>query len=179
MLAHTGSGVAFDPLRPTVDVIRLEDIAHSLASLPRYLGHTVRPYSVAQHCVIVSHLVAPAHALKALLHDADEAYIGDMIAPLKTQASMGKFRALSALWLGVIFTAFGLSVEIPDELHDADTRIRVNEGRDLFRVVPDWARDGEPFPLRGKPIVAWSSDEAEAKFLYRFQALDQARLATH
>ncbi len=179
MLAHTWSGVAYDPLRPTVDVIRIEDIAHSLARLPRYLGHTQDTYSVGQHCVIVSHLVRPAAARQALLHDADEAYLGDMIAPLKAQASMAKFRAVAALWSGVIATAFGLPLELDAEVQDIDQRIRINEARDLYPPgrVPAWALEGTPLPLRGKPITPWRAWDTEAQFHRRFEQLQAARAA--
>jgi len=172
-LANTWTGRVFNPLRPDPAVICIEDIAHSLSGASRYLRHTDKPYSTAQHCVILSHLVAPALALKALLHDGDEAYIGDVIAPLKTQSLMGPYRALSSLWIATIFVKFGLSAEFPDEVHALDVQLRINEVRDLFRVVPDWALAGTPLPLSGRPIVPWSADEAESRFLARFKALQE------
>src|SRR4051794_36829357 len=82
----TRSGVLFsspDSLRP--DQILITDIFHSLAMQCRYNGHTAYFYSVAQHCWLLS-LVVPAHLQRvALLHDAAEAYIGDIVAPLKDE----------------------------------------------------------------------------------------------
>ncbi len=167
MRAPTWTGRTFDPLRPTRDVIAIEDIAHSLSRIPRYLGHTDRPYFVAQHCVIVSHLVDPVVALKGLLHDADEAYLGDVIPQLQT----ARTDALSALWIATVYAAFGLSALQDDEVRAVDERIRINEGRDLFTHVPAWALEGEPFALHQRPIVPWTTDEAETRFLKRFHDL--------
>ena len=75
---------------------RIEDIAHALAQINRYTGHAARPYSVAEHSMLVCDIVRAkglnAHAqLLALLHDAHEAYCGDVASPIKT--------VLGAAWL--------------------------------------------------------------------------------
>ena len=90
----TWSGIEFDFARPLEGEIRLDDIAHSLGMLCRFNGHIRRFYSVAQHSVLVSRLVEPEHALQALFHDAPEAYVGDMTAPLKK--TMGDYQMLEA-----------------------------------------------------------------------------------
>jgi hypothetical protein len=59
-------------------VITVEGIAGALAKINRFNGQTSYPYSVAQHSVLVSHLVTPRQALEALFHDAAEAFIGDL-----------------------------------------------------------------------------------------------------
>ncbi len=81
----TYTGKQFYPLDPRPEDVCLEDIAHSLSNLCRFTGHTDtdRFYSVAQHSVICSTIVAPEAALLALLHDAAEAYLGDISRPLK------------------------------------------------------------------------------------------------
>lgn len=78
----TYSGRAFWPLDPRADEIDPLDIAHALSMLCRYGGHVRRFYSVAEHCVLMSHAVAPEHALWALLHDATEAYMVDLPRPI-------------------------------------------------------------------------------------------------
>lgn len=66
-----------------IDDVAIEDIAHGLAYQCRFNGQTREFYSVAQHSVMVMNLVPEEHRLAALLHDAAEAYLGDMVKPLK------------------------------------------------------------------------------------------------
>lgn len=83
---HTASGVNFDFLNPREKDINLGDILLSLSREPRYVGHTSRWYSVLEHSVRGAKLlqrVSRAHALEFLLHDAAEAYTGDIPTPLK------------------------------------------------------------------------------------------------
>lgn len=69
--------------RPDQEAIRLEDIAHALSNICRFGGHTKRFYSVAQHSCLVSYLAPAQLRFAALMHDAAEAYLGDVIKPLK------------------------------------------------------------------------------------------------
>lgn len=83
---QTVSGKRFYLLDPRPEMICLEDIAHALGQLCRFTGHTRQFLSVAEHSVTVSHLLkpfGPAAELAGLLHDAAEAYIGDVNNPLK------------------------------------------------------------------------------------------------
>lgn len=84
----TSSGVLFDLLNPSADDVRPLDIYRSLAKQCRFNGHTRRHWSVAQHSVFVAEIVkmwggSPTEQLQALLHDAHEAYLGDVITPVK------------------------------------------------------------------------------------------------
>lgn len=79
----TYTGKRFYPLDPQEEDIDINDIAHSLSLLNRFTGHTRFPYSVAQHCISVSHIIVPEFALDGLLHDATEAYVNDLAKPLK------------------------------------------------------------------------------------------------
>ena len=71
------SGIYFDFANPMAAQVNIEDIAHALANLCRFNGHTKHFYSVAQHCIEASRIVPPAYALQALLHDASEAYLAE------------------------------------------------------------------------------------------------------
>lgn len=79
----TISNRRIDLLDPDPGMIVLSDIAYALARVPRFGGHTCLPWSVAEHCILVSKLVAEPYKLQALLHDATEAYICDIPSPLK------------------------------------------------------------------------------------------------
>lgn len=79
----TYTGIRFNLLDPTPDMIDIRDIAHALSQICRFGGHTNTFCSVATHSLYCA-LTAPAEIkLEALLHDAAEAYIGDMTSPLK------------------------------------------------------------------------------------------------
>ena len=120
----TWTGAAFDFARPLESEIRLDDIAHSLGMLCRFNGHIRRFYSVAQHSVLVSRLVEPEHALHALFHDAPEAYVGDMTAPLKK--SMGSYQELEAK------VAINIRAELDlGLLTDGDAPIKAADGAAL------------------------------------------------
>jgi uncharacterized protein len=85
---QTVSGVAFDLLAPRVEMVRVADIAHALARINRFSGHTLgEPYSVAHHSMLVADLLASwgapvAVVREGLLHDAPEAYYGDTVSPV-------------------------------------------------------------------------------------------------
>ena len=79
----TYSGKKFYHLAPSAEMVDIVDIAHALSLTCRWTGHTRYHYSVAQHSWYFSYLVPKEFALSALLHDASEAYLGDMNRPLK------------------------------------------------------------------------------------------------
>ncbi len=87
-------GTLFDLLDPAGSHFTINDIAHGLGRVCRFAGHTNRFYSVAEHSVLVARLVPPEHARAALLHDASEAFIGDVTRPLK--ALLPDYRAIEA-----------------------------------------------------------------------------------
>lgn len=78
------SGEYFDLAEPEACAFQVSDIAHALGNICRFTGHTQRFYSVAEHSVICSHMVPPEDAMAALMHDAAEAFIGDVSSPLKS-----------------------------------------------------------------------------------------------
>lgn len=78
----TYTGRRFPLATPLPGDVNRYDLAHALANLCRFGGHC-RFFSVAQHCVQVAELVEPEQRLAALLHDAHEAYLGDVVRPLK------------------------------------------------------------------------------------------------
>lgn len=166
---QTYTGRAFYPLAPSVEDIDPLDIAHALSLICRYGGHVSRHYSVAEHCVLMSHAVAPEHALWALLHDATEAYVGDMIRPIKH--AMPAYRQIEDSLMGVICYRFGLGWNCPQEVRDADLRILRDE-RDALMTAPPlpWVFI-EDVPMLGVRIEGWSPMKAERRYLTRLAEL--------
>jgi hypothetical protein len=80
---ETYTGKIYEFLNPSENSICKEDIAHALSHICRFTGHTRDFYSVASHSLLVAALVPDEHKLQALLHDATEAYVGDVSSPLK------------------------------------------------------------------------------------------------
>lgn len=126
----TRSGKYFDFLHPHPEAIDIEDIAHALANTCRFGGHTSQFYSVAQHCVRVSEIVPPQYALEGLLHDAAEAYIGDVVSPLK--AMLPDYSVIEASIDRVVRTRFDLPLGLSDVVKAADLRMLATERRDLM-----------------------------------------------
>ena len=125
ILTRTGRFFFFDPLLEP-ESISVDGIAQSLSKICRFTGQTSKFYSVAAHSVVVAHLVRQKHGdeagLQALLHDAPEAYLGDVSSPLK--AILGEtYRRLERLAMGAILNVFGLeapSPEIKSAIREAD-----------------------------------------------------------
>ncbi len=90
---QTFSRTMFYPLDPHPEDVHIVDIAHALANICRFGGHAKRFYSVAQHSVLVSRIVEPEDALHGLMHDAAEAYVGDVVRPIKHMPGMAAYHA--------------------------------------------------------------------------------------
>jgi 5'-deoxynucleotidase YfbR-like HD superfamily hydrolase len=101
---QTFSGDKFYPFDLTKFVLNFDDIAHALSNICRYAGHTKRFYSVAEHCVVMAELF-PDEAKAALLHDAAEAYFGDLPRPIKQM--FPQFREMEHTLLSLIFKLTG------------------------------------------------------------------------
>ena len=163
---ETFTGIKFYPLDPRPGEICIEDIAHALSMQCRFTGHVKEFYSVAQHSFIVSHL-CPRVPLWGLLHDAGEAYLADMITPIKRQPLMAPYCAAEKRLMRVICRKFGLPEKEPPEVKDADLLMVATEARALLSVA-DWTEGRAG--LRGG-IVPVGPTEAERMFLERFREL--------
>jgi hypothetical protein len=118
------SGRRLDLLDPTPVDIEIEDIAHGLAFVARWNGQTVGdwPYSVAEHSLLVEKLFGrvgpaapPRWRLAALLHDAPEYVIGDMISPVKAAVGPG-YGELETRLAAAIHLRFGLPATLPQSV---------------------------------------------------------------
>jgi hypothetical protein len=167
---HTFSGRSLYPQAPTYDAIAIEDIAHALSQQCRFVGQIGAFYSVAQHSVLCSYLCEPGDALAALLHDAAEAYLGDLPRPVRALVGMDAFEACELHLTTVILQRFGLLGPVPASVRVADDVLCRLEAHELFPTPPEWARDVES-PMTQMRISPWGSDLARVKFLDRFAAL--------
>lgn len=129
----TASGNYFNLIDPTHNKIDILEVAHALSHLCRFTGHTCTFYSVAQHSVMVSYLVPPKDALAGLLHDATEAYVGDVAAPLKQM--LPDYKTIERRVEAAVFKHFGLPVELPASVHYADRTALAVECRDLMPTI--------------------------------------------
>ena len=180
------SGRRLDLLDPSPLDIELSDIAHGLARVARWNGqtHGDHAFSVAQHCLVVEAIFraqAPGatadQCQMALLHDAPEYVIGDMISPFKAVLGDG-YKSVERRLLGAIHIRFGLAAELAPEIERqikaADrgaayleaTRLAGfsdSEAKKLFGRDP-----GLPEATVTDYLTPWSAAKAEKQFLTRF-----------
>ena len=128
-----GNFYAFDP-KP--EEVVLEDIIVSLAKQCRFNGSCSEFYSVAQHSVLVAEMVPDRWKRAALFHDATEAYIGDIIKPIKYSIPIIK-EVEDKIW-SVIAGKYNLPKVLPECVHKADVQMCSNEKRDFLPHAPEW-----------------------------------------
>jgi 5'-deoxynucleotidase YfbR-like HD superfamily hydrolase len=107
----------------------IDVIAHSLSNICRYGGHSNKFYSVAEHCVLVSRVVPLDLALCGLLHDASEAYCGDVCKPLKNM--LPAYEEIEDRVQEAIANHFNLPFPFPKEIHLADKAVYRAERRQI------------------------------------------------
>lgn len=171
---QTHSGEAIDLLDPRPEKIHILDIAHSLANQARFNGHTRAFYSVAEHCVFMSLQVPRLFALEALMHDAAEAYVGDVPAPLKVLIG-DRYRQIEQRFDHVIRQRFGVPTQ-GGPVVEADLRMLATEYKQLMGPsLRPWDNlDGvEPYDAK---LFCWTPEEAKAVFLGRYRELQQPDL---
>ncbi len=185
------SGRRLDLLDPSPLDIEIEDIAHGLARVARWNGQTEgeHPYTVAEHCLLVERLVvrlkpraSRAERLTALLHDAPEYVIGDMISPFKAAIGLD-YRAFEARLAAAVHIRFGLAPEPAEALEKlvkrADRYSAWFEAIQLAGFSEEEAVRFFPRPrfrgaeeIRLEPQPTGAVKEA---FLARFRALSEGR----
>jgi uncharacterized protein len=176
---QTVSGRWVNPFEPDPAQLDVGDIARALANQCRFGGHSRSFYSVAQHSVIVSELVEERggdveDVFAALMHDATEAYLGDMPHPIKHRSPLGAaFKAAEDNLERVIRDRFRIKSDVP-EIKRADRALLATERRAFSAESWDWPElEGvEPLDL---DLTAWSPDEAAQAFARRYAELDSRR----
>ena len=166
---QTYTGIRFDLEHPTCEMVDIEDIAHALAYQCRFTGHSLFHYSIAQHSVLVSQKCLPTQRLEGLLHDAAEAYIGDVNAPLKSL--LPDYQCVERRIHQVVAWRFGLPDELSPEVKVVDARMCLTEKRTLFKDALDWEVPFEPYPDSDVYIAPWTMETAERAFLREFYRL--------
>jgi len=182
---QTYSCKRFDPICPRAEDIDIRDIAHALSQICRFGGHCREFYSVAQHCVHVAEIVAaydkaPSDDLRAwaLLHDAAEAYVGDIVRPIKSQlyfydpnnlglGFLNGYRHVSGIEERILFYVamhFGLSLSMPAAVKKADDVMLATEAAYFWpEQVGDWCLTEEAHTTL--MIIPAAPKDAERMFL--------------
>lgn len=164
----TYSGIWFDVFNPKPKNIDIEDIAHALSNICRFNGHTDKFYSVAQHSVFCAFLASDKNKLRALLHDASEAYICDIPRPLKHHPSMKPYLEVEANLQTKIYTRFGITGPEPEEIHAIDNAVLNLEIQNLGFIGFDYKTD---FKIPELNFTANKPDIAKNDFLSMFNQL--------
>lgn len=173
----TYTGRKVNPLNLKPSDICIEDIAHHLACLNRFVGASFVPISVAQHSVHVSELVdGKGCELEALLHDATEAYLGDVSKWVKQDPAMAAYRDAEDRAWTVIASVFNLPIEMPSSIEVADRlMVRVEAFYSWHDKCHLFALSSHPQPTEEElnlvPWCPWNWREAEHNFLRRFRVL--------
>lgn len=160
---ETFTGKYVKPLDLKYEDIDIVDIAHHLSLTCRYSGACKEFYSVAQHSVMVSYLVEKKSKLTALLHDASEAYMPDVIRPIKYSIpELKKIEDRIAVRILGKFKCFGADWEA---IKRADHIMLATEARDLMKRTDGWYL---PEPPMKDITQLWSAPTAEAVFRSMF-----------
>ena len=176
---QTVSGRWVNPFDPDPAQLDAGDIARALANQCRFGGHSRVFYSVAQHSVIVSQLVEERggdveDVFAALMHDASEAYLGDMPHPLKHRSALGAaFKEAEDHLERAIRDRFAIKPDVP-EIKRADRALLATERRAFSAETWHWPELDGVEPL-DRELTAWSPDAAADAFSKRFAELEARR----
>lgn len=171
----TYSGKVIDPFNIKSDDICIEDIAHGLSLLCRYSGQCNKFYSVAEHCIIMATYPGfrKYHPLALLLHDAVEAYIGDIIRPIKQKLPV--YKQFENNFMFAVAYKFSLMPSVFATVKESDNIMLATEA---FWMMPD-----KIFIVKKKygisksmvdisiPFYYFNPPEAEEQFLNVFRKL--------
>lgn len=171
---QTYTGLRLNPFTMQPCDVRIEDIAHALSMICRFGGHCARFFSVAEHSVNVSHdarLQTDDARRVALAHDYSEAYLGDMIRPLKKASFFAAFSAIEHRVQRVINVAFGIEKEArfyESVVKLADDLMLSSEAACLMVDTDDWGLMQDPVKLKAPGL---SPEGAEISLFVRHRDL--------
>ena len=162
------NGKRISILEPEQDTMDIITIANSLSNLCRFMGQVNDFYSVAQHSVMVSHLVPTQHAYAGLMHDATEAFCGDLVKPIKQK--LPEYSVIEERMWNALRQRYNLPMALPSSVHVADRIMVKTESRDLQTgdIWKSWYPDFQPLPF---PIIPLLPKDAFTLFLARHAEL--------
>jgi uncharacterized protein len=165
----SGGYFCFDT--PENSLFTVEDVALNLSHINRFTGSSEQPYSVCQHSIYVSLLFEDKTlALQGLMHDAVEAFLGDVSQPLKRL--LPDYRKIELECEAAICKKYGIDFPFDPRVKDSDNSVFVAERRDLQPKAPQGlvynGKVVQPAPFK---IVPWSAEKSRKEFLKRFKEL--------
>jgi hypothetical protein len=168
----TFTGKFVDPLALLPGDICIQDIAHHLACINRFGGASRFPITVAQHSVYVARLCPAPYGLHGLLHDASEAYLGDIPRPLKHSDAFAGYREIEHRVQELIYTTLGsknLVLDLPT-LHEADNLMLKFEATIAHSLTLNGALTAEEKARIGQ-WEPWGWQRSEQAFLNLYTEL--------
>lgn len=166
------SGCMFDYGDPASSEVGIGDIAAALSKVCRFAGHIHQFYSVAQHALNTSRIVAPEHAFDALMHDTAEAFTNDLPTPLKFAVPI--FKELEVRIESAMAVRFGFSYPLSEAVRVADSQMLSIEKLHLKRDYSDWDCLKGVETAHVEHLVDLSPmtpEQAESAFLSRYHEL--------
>lgn len=166
---QTYTGKKFYPLNPKEEDICIKDIAWSLSNLCRFNGHSKYFYSVAEHSVYVAENVPEKYALQGLLHDAAEAYIGDISGPIKPffKVDLIERHLMRCISLHFLMNDF---CPLPDIVKKVDVALLADEAKQVMNPCDHlWPQLTEK-PL-GVDIKCYSPIQAFCLFMNHYKKM--------
>jgi len=163
---ETSDGGNFYFNDPEKSSVTVADISLSLSRIPRYNGHTPFHYSVAQHCLLMLDCMkympiayTPEEELHVLLHDAAEAFMGDMIRPLKHLPGMKAYRDLESVVFVTIYDKLNVplpTAEQSERVKTLDDKIMIAEIHTFMKNIDSWKdiiAGEKPLPVEIAPMT--------------------------
>jgi uncharacterized protein len=164
------SGRYFDFEAPEMSDFTIDDIATGLSNTCRFAGQCLDYYSVAEHSVYVSEQVPQEHALAALMHDASEAFTGDMNKPLK--GLLPEFRVIEKRIEAAVLCRFNIPLPLHPSIKEADIRMLATEQSQVMKNRDQWEHTHLK-PAYAIKIKCLPPREAKSLFLERFAVLSR------
>lgn len=166
-------GTYFNFLNPEESPFTIQDIARALSRIPRFTGHTSKFLSVAQHSIHVATLVPGHLRMQGLLHDAHEAFVGDMPTPLKILCP--DYKIVEMRCAHAVRQRFGVPLESAPEVKVADLiALATEKALWMHPNMDEWKLLDDVIPrcdiINGEP---WGHEEAYERFIFWFEELGQ------